>query len=55
MDSTAKVAMFIGGEIMVMSLKLDYRKELRKSKDLRKKGTEGINKRSKKNKVLFLK
>lgn len=55
MDSTAKVAMFIGGEIMVMSLKLDYRKELCKSKDLRKKGTEGINKRSKKNKVLFLK
>lgn len=55
MDSTAKVAMFIGGEIMVMPLKLDYRKELCKSKDLRKKGTEGINKRSKKNKVLFLK
>lgn len=37
MDSTVKVAMFIGGEIIMMSPKLDYRKELCKSKDLRKK------------------
>lgn len=37
MDSTAKVAMLIGGEIRMMSPKLDYRKELCKSKDLRKK------------------